>query len=319
MMKESIENFAEQFSYNPVIENQENWGRAEKFLLCGMGGSHWQGDIVRLLCPALDLAIHSDYGLPRYIDKKRAVIASSYSGNTEEPISSFMEAKEKGFSLAVSTTGGKLLEMAKGNTSPYIQIPDTGIQPRSALGYATRALLKLVGEEAMFEEVGELAKKLSPVDLEKKGEELAKALFGKVPVIYSSRRNGAIANNWRIRFHESAKIPAFSNVFPELNHNEMTGFDVIDSTKGLSENIAFVFLKDSQDDERIQKRMEVVKEQYRERGLQVEALELEGEGLGKRIFSSVVLADWTALHTAKLYGTEPEKVPMVEEFKRRIA
>jgi len=319
MIKEAIENFAEQFSYQPVIENKEKWQRFKKFLLVGMGGSHWQGDIVRLLCPSLDLEIHSDYGLPQYAGKERAVITSSYSGNTEEAISAFKEALEKGLSLAVSSTGGELLELAKENNSAYIQIPDTGIQPRAALGYTTKALLKLMGEEAMLEEIGKLSEKLVPKDFENQGKELAQVLFGKVPVIYSSRKNGPIADNWRIKFHESAKIPAFSNVFPELNHNEMTGFDVIGSTKGLSEKIAFVFLKDSKDDERIQKRMEVVEKQYEERGLQVEVLELKGEGLPERIFSSLLLADWTAWYTAKEYGTEPEKVPMIEEFKKRIA
>jgi len=98
----------------------------------------------------------------------------------------------------------------------------------------------------------------------------------------------------------------------------MTGYDVIESTKGLSEKIAFVFLQDSQDDERIRKRMDVVEKQYKERGLQVEVLELEGQGLPERIFSSLVLADWTAWYTAKLYGTEPEQVPMIEEFKKLI-
>ena len=171
----------------------------------------------------------------------------------------------------------------------------------------------------MLEEIGKLSGKLVPKDFENQGKELAQALFGNVPVIYSSFKNGPIADNWRIKFHESAKIPAFSNVFPELNHNEMTGFDVIDSTKGLSEKIAFVFLKDSKDHERIQKRMEIIERQYKERGLQVEALKLKGKSLPERIFSSLVLADWTAWYTANEYGTEPEEVLMIKEFKKRIA
>jgi len=318
MMKESIENFAEQFVYDPVIENKENWRKAEKFLLCGMGGSHLQGDILAMLNPALDFLVYEDYGLPENIEKDRLVIASSYSGNTEETVSAFKKAQEKGFSVVVSCTGGKLLELAQEKQVAYVQIPTTGIQPRSALGYTTKALLKLAGQEELLQELGELAQTLFPKTFQAKGEEMAKRFFGKIPVIYSSRRNQPIAYNWKIKFNESAKIPSFYNVFPELNHNEMTGFDVVDSTKGLSEKLVLVFLKDSRDHARIQKRMEVLERQYKERGLKVESLELVGQGLPERIFSSLVLADWTAWHTAKLYGTEPEQVPMIEEFKKLI-
>ena len=113
MMKESIENFAKQFEYEPVIENQENWHKAKKFLLCGMGGSHLQGDILQMLNPALDFLVYSDYGLPKNIEKDRLIIASSYSGNTEETISAFKEAVERGFPLVASSIGGKLIKLTK--------------------------------------------------------------------------------------------------------------------------------------------------------------------------------------------------------------
>lgn len=318
MMKESIENFAEQFEYEPVIENKENWRKAKKFLLCGMGGSHLQGDILQMLNPALDFLVYSDYDLPKNIEKDRLIIVSSYSGNTEETVSAFKEAEAQGFSLVVSSVGGKLIEFAKEQNIPYVQIPDTGIQPRSALGYTLRALLKLAGEEDLLMEIKALVQSLSPAALEQEGKELAQRLFLKIPVIYSSRKNQSIAYNWKIKFNESAKIPSFQNVFPELNHNEMTGFDVIDSTKGLSEKLVILLLKDTNDHPRIQKRMEVLEQLYKERGIQIEIKELEGENLPQRIFSSLILADWTAWHTAKLYKTEPEQVPMIEEFKERI-
>jgi glucose/mannose-6-phosphate isomerase len=318
MMRESIENFAEQFAYNPVIENKENWHKADKFLVCGMGGSHLQGEILQLLKPSLDVLVYQDYGLPLFIGKDRMVIASSYSGNTEETLSAFHEAREKGFSLAASSVGGKLIVLAQEHKVPYVQIPDTNIQPRSALGYALRALLKLAGEEELLRETSQLAPLLRSKEFEKPGELLAQKLKGKVPVVYSSRRNQILAYNWKIKFNESAKIPCFYNVFPELNHNEMTGFDIINSTKQLSEKFVIVLLKDSEDDPRIQKRMEVLEQQYKKRGIQIEDIKLEGQGLSERIFSSLVLADWTAWHTSQLYGTEPEQVPMIEEFKKLI-
>jgi glucose/mannose-6-phosphate isomerase len=318
MMKEFIENFAKQFEYEPAIENKENWYKAKKFLLCGMGGSHLQGDILQMLNPTLDFLVYSDYGLPENIGKGRLIIASSYSGNTEETISAFKEAQAQGFPLVVSSVGGKLIELAKEHNVPYVQIPDIGIQPRSALGYTLKALLKLTGEEDLLVEIKKLAQSFSSATFEQEGKELAQKLSSKIPVIYSSRKNEPIAYNWKIKFNESAKIPSFLNVFPELNHNEMTGFDVIGATKELSGKLVILLLKDANDHPRIQKRMEVLLRLYKERGIQVEVKEFVGENLQERIFSSLVLADWTAWYTAKEYGTEPEEVPMIEEFKKRI-
>ncbi|MCH8244474.1 bifunctional phosphoglucose/phosphomannose isomerase [Patescibacteria group bacterium] len=319
MIKEAIENFAKQFSYEPVIENKEKWQKAEKFLLVGMGGSHLQGGIVRMLKPSLDFMIHRDYGLPPCVGKDRLVIASSYSGNTEETVSAFKEAAENGFPLAVSSVKGKLLELAKEHQIPYVQIPDTGIQPRSALGYTLRALLKLIGEEELLKETGDLTSVLMPKAFENEGKELAKRMKGKIPVIYSSRKNQPIAYNWKIKFNESAKIPSFYNVFPELNHNEMAGFDVVGATKGLSENLYILLLYDDTDHPRIQKRMEVLQKLYKDKGVKVESIILTGETPSQKIFSSLLLADWTAWYTAKEYGTEPEEVAMIEEFKKQIA
>ena len=321
-MEEAIRNFAKQFEYEPKIENEEKLQRTGKYIICGMGGSHLQGDVMQNAAPGFDLSVHQDYGLPGWPDevlKKTLIIASSYSGNTEEAVSAFEEAVEKGYPVAVSSTGGKLIDLAKEHGVPYIQIPDTGIQPRSALGFTFKALAAIVGREDMSEQAAALAFDLKPEEFEEQGRKLAETLKGRVPVIYASNKNYSIAYNWKIKFNETGKIPACYNLFPELNHNEMTGFDVADSTKDIAENFHFIFLKDVQDHPRIQKRMEVLEKQLKDRGLLLETFNLEGATPLYKIFSSLLLADWTALHTAKLYGTEPEQVPMIEEFKKLIA
>ncbi len=119
--------------------------------------------------------------------------------------------------------------------------------------------------------------------------------------------------------NETGKIPAFSNVFPELNHNEMTGFDRKGKTKDLSGKFCFIFLSDNADHPQNRKRFEVTKRLYEERGLVVHSLPLQGTTRSEKIFSSLLLADWVAYHTALQYGVEPEQVPMVEEFKKLIA
>ena len=324
MMYEAIKNFNKQFEYEPVIENEDKLERENKFIVAGMGGSHLAAGLLKSISRvALDMTIHRDYGLPDDTED-RLLILSSYSGNTEEVIDVFEKGIEKNLSMAVISIGGKLIELAKKHSLPYIQMPNTGIQPRSALGYSLRALLKVIGEEEMLKETGKLSEALDPSSYERQGKALAEKLKGKVPVIYSSTRNMAIAYNWKIKFNETGKIPAFYNVFPELNHNEMTGFDVKNETKELSKNFHFIILKDKEDNERILKRMEVLAGLYKDRGLSVDVIDIEGlpaqAGNDKyhKVFASLILADWAAYYTAQMYGLEAEQVPMIEEFKKLI-
>jgi glucose/mannose-6-phosphate isomerase len=313
-MQEAIENFPKQFLYNPVIENKENWKQFQRFVVIGMGGSHLQGDIVQTLLPSCDIRLHKDYGLPARIPAETLFVINSYSGNTQEAISAFEQAIAQKLPVVVTATGGKLLALAKKHTVPYIQIPDTNIQPRSALGLTVKALLKVIGEEELLAKSSELAEQLNASGLQEQGKVLAQKLYGKVPVVYSSQRNFALAYNWKIKFNETGKIPAFYNVFPELNHNEMAGF----GNAELNKPFFVIILHDKDDDPRIQKRMQVLAKQYAQKGLPVSSISLEGPFALLKLFSSLLFADWVAYHTALLYGADPEQVPMIEEFKKQI-
>ncbi len=320
-MREAIENFHKQFLYEPEIKNQKNLKKSSSFISIGMGGSNLTPKILKTIKPELDILIQSDYGLPELPLtklKSKLIILSSYSGNTEEAIDAFKAAKAKGLNMAVIATGGELLCLAIKSKVPYIEMPDTGIQPRLALGLSIKAFLKIMGEESELKKVNALAKILRPNDLEKYGKKLALQIKNHVPVIYTSARNFSLAYNWKIKLNETGKIPAFYNIFPELNHNEMTGFDVEYATRGLSNKFYFIVLKDKADDRRIYKRMEVLEKLYKDRNLKIEIIDLTGKNAWHKIFSSLVLADWVAYNTALQYGVEAEQVPMVEEFKKLI-
>ena len=315
-MYEAIKKFSEQFSFEPKIENTAALGSYKKFLIAGMGGSNLAAGLLQIAHPELDIIPHRSYGLPEH-SGDRLIIASSYSGNTEETIDAFETALKRNQPLAVISAGGKLIDRAKEQMIPYIQIPNTGIQPRSALGFNTRALAKIMQHDAIVQELASVPTLLAAEQAEKEGKALAEHLQTMVPVIYSSQANFPIAYNWKIKFNETGKIPAWANVFPELNHNEMTGFDRIDSTRSLSEKLSFVFLHDPADHPKIQQRMEVTQKVYEDRGLPVTVLELKGSPWEK-IFNSLLTADWTAYYTAEHYGAQAEQVPMVEEFKKLI-
>lgn len=322
MIQDDIKNYARQFSYEPLVENAGKLKGFKKFVVCGMGGSHLAADVLKAWHPELDIIIWPNYGLPPFHEKdlkEHLIIVSSYSGNTEEAIDALTAAKNKKLNIAVIAAGGKLIRSAQKLKVPYVAMPDFHFQPRMALGLSLRAMLAVMGEKMLLAETTAFAAQLHAPREELHGRDLAKRMHGSVPVIYASGRNAAIAQNWKIKFNETGKIPAFTNVVPELNHNEMTGFDSKEKTTSLSRQFRFVFLKDGLDDRRILKRMSVLEKLYHDRGFKVEIVLLQGKNEIQKIMNALILADWTAYHTAKLYGVDPEQVPMVEEFKKLIA
>lgn len=320
-MREAIVNFAKQFDYEPAIENESALKKAKNFVVVGMGGSGLTGDLLRGYNPRLDIVVHKNYGLPCLTDgvlKKSLIVLSSYSGNTEEVLDAYQAAKKKELAMAAISLGGKLLEQSKADGVPYIQLPDTEIEPRFALGFSFRALAAIIGEKNALKDSGKLAGLLKPKDFEEKGKKLAEKLKGFTPLVFSSEKNQAAAYNWKIRFNETVRIPAFFNVFPELNHNELAGFDFQKSTENFSRIFYLIFLKDSSDHPRIIKRMEVMETILRDKKMPVENINLKGENFLHKIFSSILLADWTSHYLAKEYDLEGRGEFIVEKFKKSI-
>ena len=320
-MRQAILDFPKQFAFVPVIENAPALAPKPYALLSGMGGSHLAADILKAADPSVMLYVHSTYGLPAWPKDHFSAslfIASSYSGNTEEVIDGYEAAGKIGMQRAVIAVGGKLLDMAKRDGVPYVQLPNTGIQPRSALGFNALAVAALLRRDDLTSALASLATMLDASAHAEHGKKIAQALTRTIPIIYASVANQAIAANWKIKINETGKSPAFYNVFPELNHNEMTGFDTRSVDAPPSDRFAFIFLRDSEDHPRIQRRMEVTAKLYRDRGFSVHELVLEGKTRFEKMCSALLVADWTALHIAEQYGLESEQVPMVEEMKRLI-
>lgn len=317
-MEQSIKDFSNQFSYEPVIRNSEKLKeKYEHFILCGMGGSHLSAGIIKAHKPGVELYVHRDYGLPPYSDeflKKSLLIASSHSGNTEEVLSFLRFALEKGLDAVIVTTGGKLFDIAVSEQLPHVVIPNDGVQPRLALGFFALAIAKIMNDEELVSEIKNTGLNLNSESLREEGVSLANSIGSKMPVIYASNKNLTISYNWKIKFNETAKIPAFYNLFPELNHNEMQGYQ----DEIYNQNFHFIFLNDSEDNERIQKRMSVLSDLLEGKGYEVTNLELEGDNILAKVFRSLLIADWTALELAKIKGTDPQSVPFIEDFKNKL-
>ena len=324
-MKDAILNFGKQFDFVPEIKNKEGLKPFKHVVLLGMGGSHLAADVMKNLDSSVDMHIHSDYGLPDFSEefwKESLVVASSYSGNTEEVIDGLSEALSRGLNCAIISVGGKLLASAKEKGLPYVEMPDIGIQPRSALGYSIVSLAYLLGNGKIISEIASVKGNIRPEESEEEGKKLAEDMRGLVPIIYSSNKNFSLAYNWKIKFNETGKIPAFYNVLPEMNHNEMTGFSAQGGSAlggDFSKIFCCIFLEDEKDHGQIIKRMKVSEKIYKSKGIKTIQFSIFGKNNMERMLRSLIIADWAAYYTALSNGAEPEKVPMVEEFKKMIS
>ena len=279
-MEKAIRNFARQLEYKPAIENAGGLKKYSRFAICGMGGSNLAGKILRTLNPELPVILHRSYGLPRMPHASlndSLIIAISYSGNTEETIDAFTEAWKNNVPVAVVATGGKLIELAKKEGVPFIELPAVGIQPRMALGYMAKALLTLMGDEKTVREMEELGVNFKPADYGAIGKALAKKMKDGIPLVYASGPNFPLAYAWKIKFNETAKVPAFANMFPELNHNEIMSFAGGPGAQELAGHFRFILIKDEHDDGRIVKRMNAWEKLFGEKGFKIENAPLSGK------------------------------------------
>jgi glucose/mannose-6-phosphate isomerase len=319
MTKNTIKTIYQQLADDLTVENGIP-PRRRHTIVVGMGGSRLGADLIHAWNPSLPLITHHDYGLPELPEEtlqESLIIASSYSGNTEETISAFDAAVEQNRAVAAVTVGGELLERAKKQSVPYVQIPDTGIQPREAIGFSVIALLTLMEKQDALKELRDLAHGDTEI-YRAEATQIADYLAEKIPVIYASTRNATLAENWKIRLNETAKEPSFWNVFPELNHNELIGFESHNASGAPRRAFAFLFLKDEDDHPRIHRRMEIMQTLLNEWRYPVKIVTLAGETRWEKLLSTIVLADWTTLQLAERSGLDAEQVDAVERFKKLL-
>ena len=302
----------------------------ENIIVCGMGGSALPGDILVTLRP-LDVFSYKTYRLPPQAGNESLIICISYSGNTEETLSSFNEALSRKLPLISITTGGKLAKLSKKYNIPCVLLPPPLIPPRLALGEMFAALVQvLVNHHILGPEIcDELLKvgvslKTELPSMEAKvfkdrGEELAKKIFKKIPFVYVARRFREVAWIWKNSLNETAKILAFSNYFPELNHNETVGFWRINEMQISNKKIYVIILRDPEDSHpRILKQMEIAKDIIEKEGVKVEFIDMIGKTMLEKIFSSTLLGFWTAYWLALEYKVDPTPIKAIEELKRRL-
>lgn len=286
----------------------------DKIMVTGMGGSALPGEILKCYLADIKMPVFVSkaYSLPAFANRNTLVFAVSYSGNTEETLSSFDDALKKNVQLYAISSGGGFEKKAKENSITHIKVP-AGIQPRNAIPYVFFPLLNMLKNAAVIkqfdDEFNEMVTLLKSHNFKKLAQDTAEKLHNKIPLIYSSERFFPVAYKWKINFNENTKTMAFCNALPEMNHNEINGFQF------MSKNIIPIFLKNKNDHQQTKRRMEITKKLIGAEGIDIE---MEGGGLLANIFSTIHTGDLVSYYLAEKYGIDPESVEVVERLKREL-
>lgn len=303
----------------------------KNIVINGLGGSAIGGDLVRSYTSneiKIPVYINRNYFLPSFVDSNTLIIISSYSGNTEETVSAYKDAIKKNCKIICISSGGTVEEIAGENQHLLVKIP-VGLQPRCALGYSFFTLLITLSKLGFIKdktdeinEVISLLEKKSKVYIEHKLEnnkaiKIAESLKGNLPIIYSSVDILDVVNlRWRGQISENAKILAYGNLYPEMNHNELVGWKL---NEDILKKIVVVFLKDKEDYERIKLRMEITTEIIEKHTDRI--INLNGEGTSRlaRIFDLIYLGDWVSYYLAIMNNVNPTPVEAINYLKNKLA
>lgn len=296
-------------------------------VFAGMGGSALAAELLRSWQDLPEpFEIVKGYDVPSYVDEDTLFIASSYSGNTEETLGALAQAEEKKAQIAVVSAGGKLAEIAKEKNYPLVELPGD-FQPRMATLYSFKALLTVLdgfgvtnglADElaATSDFIMEAVKSWRPDVPESKNQakQIALDVVGKSPVIYAGPVLGAAAYKWKISFNENAKNVAWTNRYPEFNHNEFIGW----SSHPVDKPYAVIDLRSKLEHERVQKRMELSAKLLSGKRPDPIIVEAEGESELEQMLWTVVLGDFVSLYTALLNGLNPTPVDLIEKLKKEL-
>ncbi len=331
-MRAVILDFPQQFLRGiEAARNAKPEGPFATAVVCGMGGSAMAAaEHLQALATARGsqtaVWIHRSYDLPEGLAGRVLVIASSYSGNTEETLSAYHAAKKRGCTIVAITNGGKLAELARADRSTLVELRTKGVPPRLAVGEINSAMLTVLAQAGVIApveaELRQLAAWLAPDTYETESEELARELKGKIPVVYASDPWKVTARGWKAAFNENAKTPAFWNHFPELNHNELAGFSRSlghEPYKLATKYFSVIILKDPEEETRMAERMEATRKILREHDIPLHEVTIDGSTPLAKIFSTIVRGELVSYYLAMEYGIDPTPIEIIEELKKRLA
>tara|TARA_X000000368_G_scaffold365153_1_gene311244 strand:- start:1233 stop:2189 length:957 start_codon:yes stop_codon:yes gene_type:complete len=227
-MHNEIQSFPSQISeaINDTKNLSINLDKIHRVIIAGMGGSAIAGLIMKDISPHLEIIVERNYFPNAIIDEGTLLIISSYSGNTEETLSYYRHASSFTKNIFGITSGGKLLKLLKNDKHDYCLLPK-GYPPRSILGYTLTVLIKLLDEDELLDFINidllqEYSDKFSLEDSEV--YDLAQKIHSTFPVIITEEDLSSIGYRLKSQFNENSKMLSYNVTLPEMNHNEIVGW-----------------------------------------------------------------------------------------------
>lgn len=299
----------------------------------GMGGSAVGGDLAAAAVGSrgkLPIATVRSPEPPAWVDERAFVIASSYSGETEETIAAYRAACDRGARGAVITTGGRLGDLAADRGDAILSLP-TGLPPRAALpeslagcALAVAALDPGLEADALAGELRAAAGTLGAdldawLSWESRNPALALAVSfaDRLPIVYGGHPVSiAAAGRWKTQLNENGKIPAWSGAFPEHGHNEIVGFD---GAHPALERLALVYLETPWDDTAMARRMAWTRKWCADRVGAQHLVEAVGETPLEGMLRLCGMGDCTSFLVSIITGKDPTPVTPIDELKAELA
>jgi glucose/mannose-6-phosphate isomerase len=312
-----------------AFELPADYSDIDKIVILGMGGSAIGGDLAGSLYrskASVTISVNRDYGLPAPVDSNTLVIASSYSGNTEETLSAFGEALKTDCKKLVMTTNGKLKGIAEKAGVPVFHI-DHVSQPRAALGYSFMPLVAFLYNLGFLNEkpdVAEMVRTLKSLltELEEnipcrinEAKQLAAEMYGKIPVIYGAGILSEVAHRWKTQINENSKATAFYETLPELNHNSVVGYQFPAEP---TSSLCVVLLRCPSLYHRTLVRYKVTSDLLEQNGIKYQIVDCTGEDELSQVMGLIFLGDWASYYLAILYEIDPTPVKSIDYLKKKL-
>jgi glucose/mannose-6-phosphate isomerase len=325
VLKNTHQQIVSAWNNKPDLTKQKN-RKFSSIVFCGLGGSAISGDLLLDYSgDEIDIPfkVVRGYNLPEYTDENTLVIISSYSGNTEETLSCFNQTLNKKCTVISITSGGKILNDSQERRIPVVKIK-SGFQPRYALGLSFFSLLRViqelgyVDEDKNVEQITALWQKRSEEYLKENSLafQIAEQLIGYIPIIYSAEALSSTGYRLKSQLNENSKLHAFHNTIPEMNHNEIIGWESFQE-KQLQTKV--IYFMDKEYHPQNLKRFQILKEMLAEKKVDVLTLQSNEPSKKVRIMDLIFLSDWISFCTSVLRGFDPSEIDFIHQMKKRLA
>ncbi len=293
--------------------------KPDAVIVCGMGGSGLIGDILRATAGEIGLPVPvltvKHETLPATPFKRPLYVCVSFSGETSEALSCLKAAlkeKHKTGVAVVTGQGGKMRRLAEEYGLPAAFFTPGHLTPRLASGYMYYGLTNILRGAFPRLTVRDLSRSIKTAGFAREGASLAKRLKGKNVLIYSDEAHAALGYIWKISLNETGKTAAFAGTYPEINHNEIVGFE------GIKGPWHGVWLMDPALGKTIKSKADFVIKALKCGGIESDKISLKGKTAEEKFWNGVILAEWTSLNVAKLRGVRPEETKEIDELKKRF-